>query len=1491
MPDVFDTIQEAPKAKGDIFDNVSTPVEPGISSQEMAVQARDDFKKATDLNQPLGAFPPRWTQAQVDDAPTYYGVNVTRAKPPEHPTEAEHASSLGLVERYIQQFYNYGVASVANTVTKLSKQMHAFNAPIKREPVLGFDTGVSQDQALAELRGMKDWTALQRIQNSPEGWSVPVPFAKSFTEKLVDAGAGLHAFATQLMTAQAALKGAGFVSKSPMVNDMLAWEATGQANGQKPGHGTAMFIGLALTGYAPNKAVSLAMQSGGFGGLTYLQTGDPEAAAIQAAIPVAMAGLHINPGMWSKFSPEQRIQFANEALRRTIPQERLASVVNLAKQLPQAVETPAAAIEAKEAATPVSTPGQPQTQATGAAVKPETAEGPITKPQEVVEPIDTEATRVTGIKNAIVDQERAGRGLPPMLTSPEVTNDATWQRAMKEVELDPEKPARVARELAENPRPATLDEEAMLFHRAVTLNNDFEKAAQDQIDAQGRGDEVAVAEARGRLAKLSDDLQQLDTARKTSGEEWGRTGQFRQRLMAEDYSLAAMETKTRAANDGRPLTDAQRAEIKDLHDRIAATQKAHDDYVAQTEVRLRQLEIDRQIADVSAPKAEQPAPKTKGYGSRNKLVTTEDYEKTKAAFLKRQRGQLSAGIDPKYLADLAKMGAYHIEAGLRDFAAWSQTLINELGDSVKPYLDAAYKESLKQIGTEQQKAATAGLKAGIAQKRELPEMTRFIQKLSESFVQQGITEREPLIDAVHAVLKEIQPGISRRETMDAISGYGKYKRLDNDQIKSQLRDLKGQMQQVGKLQDMASKLPPKKTGVERRLPSDEERRLIQLVNEAKKKGGFQVTDPETQLKSALAAVKTRLRNSIADLEFQLASGKRIVKTKTAVPTDTEADALRAERDALKEDVDAMFGARQLTDAQRVSIAMKSVQRSITEYERRIAAGELEAPARESKTPETPELVAARARRDALKAELEHLQELANPKKSPEELALQAWKTRVSIRTAELEEKLADNDFSTKTRKTVQLDAHAQKLKAYNERVKQEYQGKLEQDRLSKRSRGEKMRDTYLKWYRNIWILSSPRVFAKLSSAAVARFATEPVMEMVGTGIAKVLPRLAKMAPRHGAGSIDAEAAVIAEVWSGSIRAMKSTVKTGSQDFDVLYGGKYKLPPEAVEFVGRLHGMMKAPVKLAEFTRSFHKRMAWEMRNGADGTDPVVQMRVGMAAAQDANASIFLQKNSLVEGYKRFMSSLEETSKVTGRKKPFAYTAATLIRLKLPIMTVPTNIVAEVLELGFGAVPGATKAAFAYARGIESLKPEEADLIMRLLKRGSVGLGVMALGIMAHDNVGGFWQRGEKRKKGEPMPGEVKVFGETIDKVWLHNPYMVTLDLGATAGRVATSKMSKADREAQGMSIGMVKALLGLTEEVPFIREAADTSKLFEGHPMDVIGANIEPLVVPQGVQYMAQKFDVDAQGKPIKREAHGITEQIKAATPGLRETLPKKKKK
>ncbi|KKN30738.1 hypothetical protein LCGC14_0831150, partial [marine sediment metagenome] len=185
----------------------------------------------------------------------------------------------------------------------------------------------------------------------------------------------------------------------------------------------------------------------------------------------------------------------------------------------------------------------------------------------------------------------------------------------------------------------------------------------------------------------------------------------------------------------------------------------------------------------------------------------------------------------------------------------------------------------------------------------------------------------------------------------------------------------------------------------------------------------------------LGALKTRLRNQIADLETQIESGERIVKARTELMPDEEVAELRQRRDVLKQQFDEIFGQKELTDAQRVRNATAVVKRSIAEYERRIVEKDLTPKRRVSKTPDTPELQALRARRDALRDEYQHLQDLANPKMTPEERADSAYKANLTRRAAEYRERLANRDFVTRKRKIRELSPEAEKARFEFEEAK------------------------------------------------------------------------------------------------------------------------------------------------------------------------------------------------------------------------------------------------------------------------------------------------------------------------------------------------------------------------------------------------------------------------------------------------------------------------
>jgi hypothetical protein len=165
--------------------------------------------------------------------------------------------------------------------------------------------------------------------------------------------------------------------------------------------------------------------------------------------------------------------------------------------------------------------------------------------------------------------------------------------------------------------------------------------------------------------------------------------------------------------------------------------------------------------------------------------------------------------------------------------------------------------------------------------------------------------------------------------------------LPKDAVSVILRDLKGQSQQIAKLEDMASGRAPQKTGIEHRTPSDIERGQIKQVEEAKRRGGYAITDQDTQLRTAMDAVKTRLQNQITDLETQIQTRQKIVKDRTRLQYDDEANSLKARRDELKAQFDEIFPKEPITEAERLQLWKDRTTRRIAEIQDMLRSGDIE----------------------------------------------------------------------------------------------------------------------------------------------------------------------------------------------------------------------------------------------------------------------------------------------------------------------------------------------------------------------------------------------------------------------------------------------------------------------------------------------------------------------------------------------------------------------
>jgi hypothetical protein len=121
------------------------------------------------------------------------------------------------------------------------------------------------------------------------------------------------------------------------------------------------------------------------------------------------------------------------------------------------------------------------------------------------------------------------------------------------------------------------------------------------------------------------------------------------------------------------------------------------------------------------------------YGTGNTVITNDAYLAAKAE-LKSKMGRMSSGVDPTAMADLAKIGAYHFEAGIRSFKMWSEMMIRDVGAWVKPHLADLWEQSKKIIHE--------GKKPEVALKSAKTRMRNETAALEEKISNQDFTKKE-----------------------------------------------------------------------------------------------------------------------------------------------------------------------------------------------------------------------------------------------------------------------------------------------------------------------------------------------------------------------------------------------------------------------------------------------------------------------------------------------------------------------------------------------------------------------------------------------------------------------------------------------------------------------------------------------------------------------------------------------------------------------------
>jgi hypothetical protein len=254
-------------------------------------------------------------------------------------------------------------------------------------------------------------------------------------------------------------------------------------------------------------------------------------------------------------------------------------------------------------------------------------------------------------------------------------------------------------------------------------------------------------------------------------------------IVDTDYSLPLMVKQASAAKGGRALTPREIQRLVESYEERQATWSEEASKRAHEEM----------ISEVTVP----VSPNAAGY----RKTASNPFEAAKASLLERQRTVLreEGALPTEDLTDYGTVGAGHLLEGIKNRAAWEKEMISDFGDGVRTHLDRIYEKSneLMPVFAEGHRTAAVDkivkihelIRDRVANGEKPGDFGGLIQALARAAVEGGIRNRDSLIDSVHRGLKNAGIEITRRQTMDAISGYGDFQALlkGDAEVPSRLR--------------------------------------------------------------------------------------------------------------------------------------------------------------------------------------------------------------------------------------------------------------------------------------------------------------------------------------------------------------------------------------------------------------------------------------------------------------------------------------------------------------------------------------------------------------------------------------------------------------------------------------------------------------------------------------------------------------------------------
>lgn len=371
----------------------------------------------------------------------------------------------------------------------------------------------------------------------------------------------------------------------------------------------------------------------------------------------------------------------------------------------------------------------------------------------------------TSVKNAQTDFERQSRGLPPAMEEWSRDFPTVQADVLKRIDEDPQYTEKLVADLKNNPRAPKDDAEvAAVLHRQIELQNQFDKTANDLIVANGTNDFAKVSELDARQAKIMDDLQDVYDVDRAMGRKQGRSFNARKMMANEDFSLAKMIVKKRAARGGDPLKASELIEVKNKNGKIQDLQGKVNLKEQAAQSKAQQAEIKAHFDDLvkaSTEEARNAKASKRGIGE----FLSEQADKARER-IRARGGRLMTGIDPVDLADHAIIGADYIAKGLTEFGKWSAEMVKTLGDKINPYLKELWKQAkrLHQANEKAFKDPLSGVKKRAANK--IDELQTKIAKGDLSKSVRKVSPTDPELQSLRAKLERTKQDFQQELAKD-----------------------------------------------------------------------------------------------------------------------------------------------------------------------------------------------------------------------------------------------------------------------------------------------------------------------------------------------------------------------------------------------------------------------------------------------------------------------------------------------------------------------------------------------------------------------------------------------------------------------------------------------------------------------------------------------------------------------------------------------------